>query len=217
MAIKTSFYNNRAQVHTVFTGAAALPRVLIHFLQRTVLTVWAVAEGRSRNHIKPTWISNWTTSTTGKTQDLNGKGSCIAFQWNAGASGLCNPIGRYVPSSLTCYNSVKEIKLTCRKLTVFKWFLCIKMKICWILAEYDYHPLDTPIFAIHFSNHPHYINGWLFDFHFELAVVSFSTFLDTCSFYIWELDFIIALPLLLLKCMLINGRHWLQIQILTLL
>lgn len=131
--------------------------------------------------------------------------------------GLCNPIGRYVPSSLTCYNSVK-IKLTCRKLTVFKWFLCIKMKICWILAEYDYHPLHTPIFANSFQYPLLHKNGWLFDFHFELAVVSFSTFLDTCSFLYLRVRFYpLTLPLLLLKCMLINGRHWLQIQILTLL
>ena len=94
--------------------------------------------------------------------------------------GLRNPIGRYVPSSLTCYNSVKT-KLTCRKLTVFKWFLCIKMKICWILAEYDYHPLDTPIFANSFQYPLLHKNGWLFDFHFELAVVSFSTCHDVLT------------------------------------
>lgn len=44
MAIKTSLIIAQAQVHTVFTGVRLCTRVLIHFLQRTVLTVWAVAE-----------------------------------------------------------------------------------------------------------------------------------------------------------------------------
>lgn len=87
------------------------------------------------------------------------------------------------------------------------------MKICWILAEYDYHPLDTPIFATSFQYPLLHKNGWLFDFCFELAVVSFSTFLDTCSFLYLRVRFYpLTLPLLLLKCMLINGMHWLQIQ-----
>ena len=44
MAIKTRLIIAWAQVHTVFTGVRLCARVLIHFLQRTVLAVWAVAE-----------------------------------------------------------------------------------------------------------------------------------------------------------------------------
>ena len=44
LAIKTSLIVAWAQAHTVFTGVWLCARVLIHFLQRTVLAVWAVAE-----------------------------------------------------------------------------------------------------------------------------------------------------------------------------
>ena len=44
LAIKTSLIVAWAQAHTVFTGVWLCACVLIHFLQRTVLAVWAVAE-----------------------------------------------------------------------------------------------------------------------------------------------------------------------------
>lgn len=44
MEIKTSVTIAWAQVHTVFTGVGLCTSVLIHFLQCTVLTVWAVTE-----------------------------------------------------------------------------------------------------------------------------------------------------------------------------
>ena len=44
MAIKTSFIRAWARGHTVFTRVWLCTGVLIHFLQRAVLTVRAVAE-----------------------------------------------------------------------------------------------------------------------------------------------------------------------------
>lgn len=87
------------------------------------------------------------------------------------------------------------------------------MKICWILVEYDYCPMDTPVFANSFQYSLLQRNGWLFGFCFELIVVSFLSFLDTCSFLYLRVKFYpLTLPLSLLKCMLINGMQWLQIQ-----
>ena len=48
--------------------------------------------------------------------------------------------------------------------------------------EYDYCPMDTPAFANSLQYSRLHKNGWLFGFCFELIVVSFLSFLDTCSF-----------------------------------